>query len=381
MRILIAPDSFKGSLTAREVADNIEKGILKVYPAAEIYKLPLADGGEGTVDALIYARNGKKVFKEVTGPLAKPVKAFFGILEDEKTAVIEMAAASGLALLSAEEKNPLQATSFGTGELIKAALDEGVEKIIIGLGGSATVDGGVGLAQALGISFKDKRGQEVPFGGQALVDIETIDLGGLDKRLKDLEIVIASDVTNPLYGANGAAYVFGPQKGATEEMVSILDAGLRNLARVIEKETGKAVGHLAGAGAAGGVGAAFMAFLQARMESGIDLILDLNNIDNILKKVDLVITGEGRIDRQTLMGKTPYGVARRARKFKVPVIGIAGSVESEVMSDLNQYFTAVFSIIKEAVSLEEAMANSQEWLQLTSQQVLQVQKLTAKNIL
>lgn len=351
MRILIAPDSFKGSLTAREVADNIEKGILKVYPAAEIYKLPLADGGEGTVDALIYARNGKKVFKEVTGPLAKPVKAFFGILEDEKTAVIEMAAASGLALLSAEEKNPLQATSFGTGELIKAALDEGVEKIIIGLGGSATVDGGVGLAQALGISFKDKRGQEVPFGGQALVDIETIDLGGLDKRLKDLEIVIASDVTNPLYGANGAAYVFGPQKGATEEMVSILDAGLRNLARVIEKETGKAVGHLAGAGAAGGVGAALMAFLQARMESGIDLILDLNNIDNILKKVDLVITGEGRIDRQTLMGKTPYGVARRARKFKVPVIGIAGSVESEVMSDLNQYFTAVFSIIKEAVSL------------------------------
>ncbi|NLJ84062.1 MAG: glycerate kinase [Halanaerobiaceae bacterium] len=374
MKILIAPDSFKGSLTAREAADNIEKGILKVYPGAEIYNLPLADGGEGTVDALIYATGGRKIYKEVTGPLGDPVKACFGILGNENIAVIETAAASGLVLVPAGKADPLKATSFGTGELIKAALDEGVDKIIIGLGGSATVDGGVGLVQALGIGFKDSSGKEAGFGGAALAGIKRIDSSNLDIRVRDVEFIIASDVSNPLYGPDGAAYVFGPQKGATPEMVKLLDAGLQNLARVIKKETGKEVARLSGAGAAGGIGAALLAFLDARMKSGIDLILEIYDFDNILREVDLVITGEGRLDRQTLMGKAPFGVAKRANKFNIPVIALAGSVESEAIDKLNQYFTAALSIVQEPGSIEEVMANSKTWLQLSTQQIMQLIK-------
>lgn len=374
MKILIAPDSFKGSLTAREAADNIEKGILKVYPGAEIYNLPLADGGEGTVDALIYATGGRKIYKEVTGPLGDPVKACFGILGNENIAVIETAAASGLVLVPAGKADPLKATSFGTGELIKAALDEGVDKIIIGLGGSATVDGGVGLVQALGIGFKDSSGKEAGFGGAALAGIKRIDSSNLDIRVRDVEFIIASDVSNPLYGPDGAAYVFGPQKGATPEMVKLLDAGLQNLARVIKKETGKEVARLSGAGAAGGIGAALLAFLDARMKSGIDLILEIYDFDNILREVDLVITGEGRLDRQTLMGKAPFGVAKRANKFNIPVIALAGSVESEAIDKLNQYFTAALSIVQEPGSIEEVMANSKIWLQLSTQQIMQLIK-------
>ena len=374
MKILIAPDSFKGSLTAREAAYNIEKGILKVYPGAEIYNLPLADGGEGTVDALIYATGGRKIYKEVTGPLGDPVKACFGILGNENIAVIETAAASGLVLVPAGKADPLKATSFGTGELIKAALDEGVDKIIIGLGGSATVDGGVGLVQALGIGFKDSSGKEAGFGGAALAGIKRIDSSNLDIRVRDVEFIIASDVSNPLYGPDGAAYVFGPQKGATPEMVKLLDAGLQNLARVIKKETGKEVARLSGAGAAGGIGAALLAFLDARMKSGIDLILEIYDFDNILREVDLVITGEGRLDRQTLMGKAPFGVAKRANKFNIPVIALAGSVESEAIDKLNQYFTAALSIVQEPGSIEEVMANSKTWLQLSTQQIMQLIK-------
>lgn len=370
MKIIIAPDSFKGSLTAREIADNIEKGILSVYPQAEVIKLPMADGGEGTVDALVYATKGKKIYKEVTGPLGTPVKAYFGILGNENTAIIETAAASGLALVPSGKENPLKATTFGTGELIKAALDEGVDKIIIGLGGSATVDGGIGMAQALGISFKDSKGKEVGFGGAELANVQSIDLSNLDRRLKDVEFLIASDVSNPLYGPNGAAYIFGPQKGATEEMVKFLDDSLRNYARVIKNETGKKVGDLPGGGAAGGLGAALMVFLDAYMNSGIELILDIYNFNTFLDQAALVITGEGRIDKQTLMGKTPYGVAMRAKKYNVPVIAVAGSVEAEAVNELNEYFDGIFSIMLAPVTIEKAILNTENWLQIIVQQIM-----------
>ena len=328
-KIIIAPDSFKGSLTALEVAEAIEDGIKEALPSAETVKLPMADGGEGTVECLVNATGGKILKKTVIGPLGEPVEASYGILGDGTTAVIEMAEASGLTLVPQDKRNPMITTTYGTGELIKAALCNGCNKIIIGIGGSATNDGGVGMAQALGVKFLDKDGREIGFGGGELKKIEKIDITGLDKRIKNTEILVASDVKNPLCGPNGASYVYGPQKGATPEMVKELDEGLAHLAEIIKRDLGKDIKDIPGAGAAGGLGAGLIAFLDAKIKPGIELIMEALRFEEKVKDATLVITGEGKIDRQTVYGKVPVGVAKVSKKYNIPVLAIGAVVEED----------------------------------------------------
>ncbi|OCL26586.1 glycerate kinase [Orenia metallireducens] len=374
-KILVAPDSFKGNLTALEVADNIEKGILSVLPEVEVIKVPMADGGEGTVQSLVDATKGKLIYKEVTGPIGEAVQAQFGILGDGKRAVIEMATASGLPLVPLDKRDPTKTTTYGTGELIKAALDQGVEELIIGIGGSATNDGGVGMAQALGISFLDKDGNEVGFGGGELAKIESIDLSGFDSRVNEIDIKVACDVTNPLYGPNGAAYIYGPQKGANSKMVKELDNNLRHFAAIVARELNKNVQNISGAGAAGGLGAGLVAFLGAQLKSGIEIVLEANNFVDKLAGVDLVITGEGQLDNQTVNGKTPIGVARVAKKYNIPVIAIAGNVVDNVDKKVEGEIDAVFSTNQQLIPLEEAMEKAPIWLQMISRQIMKTFKI------
>ncbi|MCK4257863.1 MAG: glycerate kinase [Halanaerobiales bacterium] len=362
MKILIATDSFKGSLTAREVGESLERGLKKANPRFSIHILPMADGGEGTVESLVDSTAGRIVKKSVTGPLGERVDAFFGILGNEKTAVIEMSAASGLPLVPNDKRNPLKTTTFGTGELIKAALDEGCRDLIIGIGGSATNDCGVGMVQALGGHFLDVDSNEVGYGGGELQRIHTIDLSGLDTRLLETTIQVACDVENPLYGKNGAAYIYGPQKGATPEMVEELDTGLRHIGMLIQQTLGISVGNFPGAGAAGGLGAGLMAFLKAELKCGIDIVTEASKIEEIIPEMDIVITGEGKIDLQTIYGKTPIGVAKVAKKFKIPVIGIAGTLGDGAEMVYEHGIDALFSIINAPMTLEQAMEKSESLL-------------------
>ncbi|MTI49252.1 MAG: glycerate kinase [Firmicutes bacterium] len=355
MKVLIANDSFKGSLDTFEVAESIEKGIKKANQKIEIIRKPLADGGEGTVKALVNATNGQIHNVQVIGPLGDKLDSFFGILGDKKTAVIEMAAASGLPLVPEEKRNPMVTTTYGTGELIKIALDKGCREFILGIGGSATNDGGVGMAQALGISFLDDKGQEVGFGGGSLKDIKRIKLENIDNRIKKSNFVIACDVDNPLCGPKGASYVYGPQKGANEEMVLELDKGLNHLGDIISRELSINIKNEPGAGAAGGLGGGMMAFLNAQLKSGIDLVMKNMKLEDDIKNCDLVITGEGKIDDQTIYGKVPFGVAKLSKKYDKPVIAIAGSV-SDKGYIVNKYgIDAVFSIMNYPMYIEEAM--------------------------
>lgn len=354
MKILIAPDSFKGSLSAVEVAASLERGLRRANQGFQIEKVPLADGGEGTVAALVSATAGRLIPKVVTGPLGEPVEAFFGILNDEKTAVIEMAAASGLTLVPEDERNPLKTTTFGTGELIKAALDQGCENFIIGIGGSATNDCGLGMAQALGANFLDVSGCQVGFGGGELLYVDKIDLSGLDQRIARSNILVACDVDNPLYGKTGAAYIYGPQKGATSEIVQKLDQGLRHLAKLINRDLGLSLDDFPGSGAAGGMGAGLMAFLQAELKPGIEIILKASRVEEKLPMVDLVITGEGMIDSQTVFGKTSIGIAKLAKKYSLPVIGIAGALGPGAMEVYEHGIDGLFSIIDAPMSLQTA---------------------------
>ncbi len=327
MRIIIAPDSFKGSLTAAEVAASIERGVKRVLPQAETIPVPLADGGEGTVDALVSATGGRLVTKEVTGPLGERVKASYGLLGDGETAVIEMAAASGLPLVPLEKRNPMLTTTYGTGELILAALDEGCRRIIIGIGGSATNDGGAGMAQALGVKLLDEEGLDIPYGAAGLARLDRIDISSLDRRLAQVEVLVACDVDNPLTGPRGAARVYGPQKGADPQMVEELDQILERFAAIILRDLGKDVKDIPGAGAAGGLGAGLMAFLNGRLAPGVELVLAAVKLEERIQKgADLVITGEGAINEQTVYGKTPIGVAKLAKRYHLPVIAIAGSI-------------------------------------------------------
>jgi len=326
MKIVIAPDSFKESLSAFQAARAIEKGFRDVFPEAEYVLIPMADGGEGTVQSLVDATGGTVIEKRVTGPLGEPVDAFFGLLGDGKTAVIEMAAASGLHLVPNEKRNPLLTTTRGTGELIRAALDKGVEHLIIGVGGSATNDGGAGMIQALGGRLLDQKRQEIAPGGGHLSELAEIDLSSLDSRLKKVKIDVACDVDNPLTGPNGASAVFGPQKGATPEMVRQLDENLSRFADVVEQTLEKPIRHVPGAGAAGGLGAGLLAFLDAELKRGVEIVLEAVQFQERVKDASLVITGEGRIDGQTISGKTPIGVAKAAKQYGIPVIGIAGFV-------------------------------------------------------
>lgn len=355
MRVLIAIDSFKGSISSQEGSRAIALGIKEVYPDAHIGIIPLADGGEGTVQALVQAVNGEYVTKEVTGPLGSKVKAVYGILGDRTTAIIEVAAACGLPLVPFNDRNPLLTTTFGVGELISDAMEKGCRKFVIGLGGSATNDAGVGMLQALGFSFYNENNEEVGRGGQVLEQIRKIDTTHVNQTLLECQFQVACDVDNPLYGNKGAAYVFAPQKGATQEMVRALDDGLRSFADVVMNELGTDIHQIAGAGAAGGLGGAFTSLLNATLESGIQLVLDHIALEKMLIDVDFVITGEGKLDEQTSMGKAPLGVAKLAHIHGIPVIALAGGITEETSVLNEKGITAYFSIMNKPMSLEEAM--------------------------
>ena len=356
MLIVVAPDSYKGSVSALGVAQAMERGILQVFPGAEVRKIPIADGGEGTVEALVTATGGQLCQNEVCGPLGERINAQWGILGDGKTAVIEMAAASGLPLVAKEKRNPLVTTTFGTGELIRAALDAGLRKIIVGIGGSATNDGGTGMARAFGARFIGDDGKDLPEGGAALAQLQHVDTGRLDPRLLETEIIVACDVDNPLCGGRGASAVFGPQKGATPAMVSELDAALAHYARCATAATGRDVADLAGAGAAGGLGAGLMFFTSAILKPGVEIVLDAVGFADVVKHAAFVVTGEGSTDFQTAYGKAPVGVAKVAKQFAVPVFCLSGGLGKGADDVLEQGIDAVISICDKPMTLEECMS-------------------------
>ena len=353
-KITIAVDSFKGSLSSREVADAFEEGFKSQFPKCEVVKVSIADGGEGTVDALVETLNGELVKALVADPLGRTISAQYGIIDDGRTAVMEMSAASGLPLIAPTERNPLRTSTYGTGEMIVDAIKRGCRKFLVGIGGSATNDGGTGMLRALGFRFLDAEGNELIGGGEILERIDKIDASTARAELADCEFIVACDVTNPLYGPEGAAYVFAPQKGADAAMVERLDQGLRNYARAIERFNGVQVDAIAGAGAAGGLGGGFKALLGARLEPGIDMVLNAMQFPKIIAGSDLVITGEGRIDRQTTMGKAPSGVLREATAQGIPTIAIGGAVQP--CKELSESgFAAVLPIVEGPVALEVAM--------------------------
>ncbi|EGR1071079.1 glycerate kinase [Vibrio cholerae] len=358
MKVVIAPDSFKESLTAKQVCDAIQAGLARVWHDAKFVAIPVADGGEGTVQSLVDATQGRLVEVKVMGPQGKRVEAFYGMLGDNQTAVIEMAAASGLHHVPVAQRDPKLTTSFGTGELIRHALDQGVTKLIIGLGGSATNDGGVGMLAALGARFTNADGDPIQLTGGGLRELTHIDLQDFDPRLQNCDILVACDVNNPLCGDKGASAVFGPQKGATPEDVQLLDGTLRQFGLLTEKVTGKMVLESASAGAAGGMGAALLAYAQARLRPGIEIVLETVQLAHQVSDADLVITGEGRIDSQTVHGKTPMGVAKVAKRFDVPVLALCGCTGDNYQAVYQCGIDAVFAAVPRAMSLEDALKES-----------------------
>lgn len=356
-KIVIASDSFKGCLSSEEVAESIEKAIRLVFPSCEIIPVKIADGGEGTVKSLISSGKGTLVRAIVHNPLMQHIHAEYGVCQDGKTAIIEMAAASGLALIPTSKRNPMLTTSFGTGELIKDALSKGCSRIVMGIGGSATNDAGTGMLQALGYRFLDKQGNELAPNGENLQHIAFIDESGKLPQLKKTEFIIACDVNNPFSGHNGAAYVFARQKGADEQMIQQLDDGLKNFATIIRKIYHTDVETIPGAGAAGGMGGTCSVFLHATLQQGIKLILDIIGFDKLIKHADLIITGEGRLDKQTGMGKAPGGILKAAQRQNIPVIAIGGSIKNiEYLNSMG--FLAVLPILSCPVSVKEAMKPS-----------------------
>ncbi|ABZ77353.1 Glycerate kinase [Shewanella halifaxensis HAW-EB4] len=382
MKIVIAPDSFKESLTAMEVANEIERGFRTVLPNAEYIKIPVADGGEGTVQSMVDATDGTIIKLNVTGPLGHKVQAFYGILGvgyqgDKKTAVIEMAAASGLHLVAEDKRNPLMTTSYGTGELIVDALNRGIEHIIIGLGGSATNDGGAGMAQAIGAHLLNSAGKAISPGGAALTELVSIDLTDLHPLIKACSFEVACDVNNPLCGNKGASAIFGPQKGATPEMVEQLDNALKHYADIIACCAIQDNRDYAGAGAAGGMGLGVMAFLGAELKPGIDIVMETVNLAGLAKGADLVITGEGRLDSQTLHGKTPMGVAGVAKAQGISVIAIAGCVSDDANVLLEHGIDALFSITPRALPLAEVLSNAKHNLYSTAKNIAALYALSS----
>lgn len=358
LKILVVPDSYKGSLSSKEVAECMEQGILEVLPEAQVCKIPIADGGEGTVDAILSVTRGEARQLEVVGPQGGTVTAVYGIFDEGRSAVIEMASASGLMLVPPDQLNPMTATTYGTGQVIKEVLESGVRKLVVGIGGSATNDGGVGMAQALGVRFLDASGEEIGYGGRELHRICTIDTSRLHPAIAECEITIASDVTNPLCGPDGASHIFGPQKGATPEMILKLDEGLKHLAAVIQEQLGIDIANAAGAGAAGGLGAGLMAFLNAKMARGIDIVLEAARFDEEVRDADLVFTGEGRTDAQTVFGKTPAGVAKISKKYNKPVVCISGGVTADAFEIYSIGIDVIVGATQVPMSLEEAIGKA-----------------------
>lgn len=379
MKIVIAPDSFKESMTAEECCNFIKKGLSKVLPKVEYVTVPMADGGEGTASALISSTNGEFFSETVLNPLGKEIISSFGILGDKKTAIIEMAAASGLELIPSSERNPMITTTYGTGQLIKAALDKNISTILIGLGGSATNDGGAGMIQALGGRLLDENNQEIGFGGGELSKLKKIDLSNLDERLKNTKIIVACDVENPLTGVNGASYTFGKQKGATDEMIEILDKNLSHFSEIIKKELSIDVKNIPGAGAAGGLGAGLIGFLSGELKKGIDIVIEYSSLESKLKNADFIITGEGSIDGQTRFGKTPFGVAKLGKKYNIPVIALAGNVGKDIDILYEYGFTSIFPILTRVESLEDAIKNGRYNIEVVSENIGRLIKSLIKN--
>ena len=355
MKVVIAIDSLKGSLSSMEAGMAIKDGILAAKPDAEVIVKPLADGGEGTTDALIEGMNGERIDLTVTGPMHTPVDAYYGYLKDTNTAVMEMASATGITLVPDSEKNPLLATSYGVGEMINDAIQRGCRNFIIGIGGSVTNDGGIGMLKALGVRFLDENGEDAGEGGQALAKVARIDVSGMNPLLKECHIQVACDVNNPLCGENGSTYVYGPQKGVTEDMKKTLDEAMAHFARVTSETLENDYMNTPGAGAAGGLGYAFLAYTGAALTPGIELILDAVGLEEELSGADVVVTGEGRLDFQTAMGKAPVGVARLAKKYNAKVIAFAGSVTKEATACNKEGIDAFFPILRGVCTLAEAM--------------------------
>ena len=373
--IVLAPDSFKESMTAKEVCVAMERGIKKVNSNIRCIHVPMADGGEGTMQSLVDATGGEVYSLEVVGPLGNKVKAEYGILGNGEIGVLEMASASGIHLVSLEERNPLITTTYGTGELIKACLDRGVKKLLIGIGGSATNDGGVGVIQALGGRLLDKDGNELGFGGGELEKLDRIDLTNFDRRLKDVVIEVACDVSNPLCGENGASYIFGPQKGASVEMIKILDNNLKHYAKVIKEQFGKDVLEIAGAGAAGGLGAGLMVFLNGNLKKGIEIVIEYSGLEKKVKNCDMVWTGEGSIDFQTQYGKTPLGVATVAKKYNKPVVALAGRVGYDIDILYEKGIDSIFGIMRGVTTIDEALKNGKENIERTSENIVRLMEM------
>jgi glycerate 2-kinase len=376
MKIVIAPQSFKGSIFALEAARAIERGVLAAEPDAETVLVPVADGGDGTLEALVNT-TGQTFRSIVTGPLGQAVEAMWGVMGDGQTAVVEMARASGLALVPPKRRNPRTTTTRGTGEIIKEALDKGFTRIIVGLGGSATNDAGAGMASALGAKFLDAEGQPLPNGGAALAKLARIDVSGLHPRLAGATIISATDVTNPLCGPRGASAVYGPQKGATPEMVSELDAALKNFAEVVRRDLGKDILERPGAGAAGGLGAGLMAFTGAELRSGIDMVCELLEFDQRLEGADLVITGEGGTDESTIYDKAPVGVARRAQARQVPTIILTGSIGPGYQMLYQHGIAGIVCIADRPMNFERSIARTAELLEGAAERTLRLLKVGA----
>lgn len=373
--IVLAPDSFKESMSAKEACMAMERGIKKVNSNIKCVHVPMADGGEGTMQSLVDATNGNIYSLEVIGPLGNKVKAQYGILGGGKIGILEMASASGIHLVPLDKRNPLITTTYGTGQLIKACLDKGVKKLLIGIGGSATNDGGAGVIQALGGRLLDKDGKELSFGGGELGKLHTIDLTDFDQRLRDISVEVACDVNNTLCGEKGASNVFGPQKGATKEMVNLLDNNLKHYANVIKEQIGKDVLDVVGAGAAGGLGAGLMAFFNGTLKKGIEMVIEYTGLENKIKEADMVWTGEGSIDFQTQYGKTPLGVATVAKKYDKPVIAFAGRVGEDIDILYEKGIDSIFGIIKDVTSIEEALEKGQENMEKTAENVIRLMSL------
>ena len=358
MKIVIAPQAFKGSLSALNVANAVQKGVRRIFPDAQILTCPVADGGDGTLETLVESSGGKIMETNVVDPTGKPIVAQWGAMGDGNTAVIEMARTSGLALLTLEERDPLNATTYGLGEIIVSALNKGFRKFIVGIGGSATNDAGAGMAQALGIRLMDREGRNLVFGGAALQNLSVIDTSSIDQRVLESNFQIACDVNNPLTGPEGASAVYGPQKGATEENVRQLDSALGVFAEVTKRDLGKDISNLEGAGAAGGLGAGMIAFVEGHLRAGVDIVLDTVNLAEKLESADLVITGEGSIDFQTVYNKAPIGVARMAKARGIPTIGISGMLGKNYQIVHNHGIDAALSIANGPISLEESLQNA-----------------------
>lgn len=370
---VLAPDAFKESITAQQACQAMQRGLQRIFPHAQYLHVPMADGGEGTVDALVAAGQGEMVSCSVSGPfIEQTVNTYFGLIDEGRTAVIEMAKANGIHLLEPSKRNPALTSTFGTGEMIKLALDQGVTKIIVGLGGSVTNDAGMGMARALGVRFLDVEGNEVVQGGGQLHQISQIDLSGLDVRLAQVEMLIASDVNNPLCGEHGASYVFAPQKGANPAMVEQLDRNLAHFAGLVKAQLQLDYADFAGAGAAGGLGFGLMVFADANIRSGVEIVIEETGLSEKIERADYVFTGEGGIDFQTKFGKTPFGVAQVAKRLNKPVIACAGYVGEGIEELYAEGFTAILGIMDGACDLQTALENAEKNLERTCQNVARI---------